>query len=213
MTFKTLKTKGVSDRMGPHPKKLIVRTFTPKPSRYAEKVKAKIAVDTPPAPKAVSSPHAEKSAPAAATTATAPATPVMTPRSPLSPEERARRRRARSETLARLKETYPALMVPPLPLPIGFGDLMFVRAQEAGHSLFAVISAIKFHCNGIAYLEALAAEGVIRCDLDGIPLEPVAAKQQAFAKNRLAEIAAKRGAAKLPNDLEVSTRSNSQPQR
>jgi sRNA-binding protein len=137
---------------------------------------------------------------------------VATPRSPLSREERAQRRRARSETLAWLKETYPALMVPPLPLPIGFGDLAFVRAQDAGHSLFAV-SAIKFHCNGIANLEALAAEGAMRCDLDGIPLEPVAAKHQAFAKNRVAEIAAKRGAAKLPNDWEVSTHSNSQPQR
>ena len=122
---------------------------------------------------------------------------------------------ARSETLAWLKGAYPALMGPllPLPLPLRFGDMVFPRAQEAGCTLQAVRDAIKFHCNGIAYLEAIAATGAMRCDLEGASVEPVTAKHQAFAKNRVAEIAAKRGAAKLPNDWEVSTHSNSQPQR
>jgi hypothetical protein len=169
--------------MGPHPKKLTVRTFAAKPSRYAEKVKAKIAADTPmpgdtvmpqaPAP-------AKAPAPAAATTATITVMPTMIPRSPLSAHVRARRK-ARSETLAWLRNAYPALMGSPKPLPLRFGDMVFLRAQEAGCTLQAVRDAIKFHCNGIAYLEALAAEGAMRCDLEGAPIEPVSPKHQAFA--------------------------------
>ena len=93
--------------------------------------------------------------------------------------------------MAWLKAAYPALMGPPLPLPLRFGDMVFPGAQEAGCTLQAVRDAIKFHCNGIAYLEAMAAEGAMRCDLNGVPIEPVSAKHQAFAKRRLAEISAK----------------------
>ena len=171
--------------MGPHPKKLIVKTFEPKLSPYAEKLKAKIAADAPmPVDKAMAS----------ALAAVTPPPGVAPPRSPFSAHVRARRN-ARSETLAWLKGAYPALMGPllPLPLPLRFGDMVFPRAQEAGCTLQAVRDAIKFHCNGIAYLEAIAATGAMRCDLEGASVEPVTAKHQAFAAKRLAEIAAKLG--------------------
>ena len=80
-------------------------------------------------------------------------------------------------------------MGPPLPLPLRFGDMVFPGAQKAGCTLQAVRDAIKFHCNEIAYLEAMAAEGAMRCDLNGVPIEPVSAKHQAFAKRRLARSA------------------------
>ena len=171
--------------MGPHPKKPTVRTFTPKPSRHAEQVKAKAAAGTPM--------PVDKAMPQASAPATAP--PGVKPPGvvDISPQERARRK-MRSETLAWLKGAYPALMRPagpPLPLPIGFGDMAFARALEAGHEPWAVRSALRFHCNGIAYLEALAAAGAMRCDLNGVPIEPVTPKHQAFAKVRLEEIAAR----------------------
>ena len=174
--------------MGPHPKKLIVKTFAPAPSRYAEKIKAKIAADpkqsSPAAP--TPAPHPPKPARSTATVISSPtvqkpkAVPAPKPVSPafgakprLQTPEAIAWRKARLEALTWLREAYPALMGPPLPLPLRFGELVCPRAFAAGHAVSALKAALARHCRSVAYLEALAAPESMRHDLEGNPAEPV----------------------------------------
>ena len=78
-------------------------------------------------------------------------------------------RKARFEALTWLREAYPALMGPPLPLPLRFGELVCPRAFAAGHPVSALKAAIARHCRSVAYLEALAAPKSMRHDLEGAP--------------------------------------------
>lgn len=184
--------------MGPHPKKLIVKTFAPAPSRYAAKIKAKIAADpkqsSPAAPS--SAPHPPKPTGKAAPSILSPAVPSAPPLpqaspakapKPVTPEAIAWRK-ARSAALDWLRSAYPALMGPPLPLPLRFGELVCARAFEAGHAVSALKAALARHCRGQAYLAAVSQPESMRHDLDGAPTGPVHASHRAYAAKRLDEI-------------------------
>ena len=160
--------------MGPHPKKLIVKTFAPAPSRYAAKIKAKIAAEAPvassapPAAKPSPAPHPPKPASKAAPVILSPAVPSAPPLpqaspakapKPVTPEAIAWSK-ARLAALAWLREAYPALMGPPLPLPLRFGELVCARAFEAGCPVSALKAALARHCRSVAYLAAIAARRI-----------------------------------------------------
>ena len=169
--------------MGPHPKKLIVRTFEPKPSRYAERAAAKS--DKPPQPESI---------PRGATLEAQPKIRVPGPRVDrkpgLSAVEQRQRKRARLAALAWLKAAYPALFgYPPRPLAIGIGKLITAAAREAGVKREDVGAALHYFTRGQSYLAALAADGAMRFGLDGEPVGPVEPEHRTEALKLLAVIA------------------------
>jgi ProQ/FINO family len=144
--------------MGRHPgrQRLIVRSFEPKPGRYAEKALAKAvapveAKSPPPAAKPVAPPKIRPPGPGA-------------DRKPgLTVAEQRRRKRAWLDALAWLKSAFPALFgYPPLPLAVGIGKAFAVQGREAGQRRDAIGAALHFHVNSHGYLKALAAPGAMR---------------------------------------------------
>jgi sRNA-binding protein len=73
---------------------------------------------------------------------------------------------------------------PPVPLPIGF-RLMAAKQRPEGVSLNGLQRALHRWTNSKGYLQALAAEGSMRHDLNGNPVEPVTDKHRAVAAMQL----------------------------
>jgi hypothetical protein len=160
--------------MGPHPgRKLIVRSFARKPTRYSEKVQAKLAAEAkPPKP----SPAPLK-----------PPIEAADRKLGLSIAKQRKRRRARLAALAYLKTTYPELFnYPPKSLAIGVGKPIVAAALAAGQDNHATRAALHYHVGSFSYLTALAAEGAVRFDLSGKPVEAVSAEHQAEAVRLIA---------------------------
>jgi hypothetical protein len=173
--------------MGPHPKKLIVRTFAPKPSRYAEKVKAKAATQielTQHQPAVISRGDGLKAKPKIHVPG-----PAADRKPGVSVAEQRRRKRARLAALAWLKAAYPALFgYPPRPLAVGIGKLITAAAREAGVKREDVGAALHNFTRGQSYLKALAADGAMRFGLDGEPVGPVEPEHRTEALKLLAVI-------------------------
>jgi ProQ/FINO family len=172
--------------MGPHPgrKKLIVRSFEPKPSRYAEKAAAKLELK----------PHQSDVKYRDAALKAEPKIRVPGPgvdRKPgLSVAEQRQRKRARLAALAWLKVAYPPLFgYPPRPLAIGIGKLIWAAAKDAGVKRNDLGAALHYHVHRQAYLAALAADGAMRFGLDGEPVGPVEPEHRTEALKLLAVIA------------------------
>jgi hypothetical protein len=180
--------------MGPHPgrKKLIVRSFEPKPSRYAEKAAAKLELK-PHQPDVISRDAALKAEPKIREPG-----PGVDRKPGLSVAEQRQRKRARLAALAWLKVAYPALFgYPPRPLAIGIGKLITAAAREAGVKREDVGAALHYFTRGQSYLAALAADGAVRFGLDGEPVGPVEPEHRTEALKLLAvivEIKARRSA-------------------
>jgi ProQ/FINO family len=178
--------------MGPHPRKLIVRTFEPKPNTYTAKVKAKAELEP-------QQPHlnstSSKRQPRGAESKAKPKVRVPGPgadRKPgLSLAEQRQRKRARLAALAWLKATFPVLFdaYPPRPLMVGVGKLIAPIAREAGVKRHDVGAALHYFTRGQSYLAALAADGAMRFGLDGEPVGPVEPEHRTEALKLLAVIA------------------------
>jgi hypothetical protein len=176
--------------MGPHPKKLVVRTFEQKPSRYAEKAAAKSEL-TPQQPEVISRGAESKAKPKIRVPG-----PGVDRKPGLSVAEE--RKRARLAALAWLKAAYPALFgYPPRPLAVGIGKLITPAAREAGVKREDVGVALHYFTPGQSYLAALATDGAMRCGMDGEPVGPVEPEHRTEALKLLAiitEIKARRSA-------------------
>ena len=172
--------------MGPHPtarKKLVVRTFDRAPSRYREKIQAKVAREPAPAPAA---PCAEMRISSLAVDRT-------------SIAKQHQRRKARLAALAWLKGAYPALFdYPPKPLAIGMGKAIIAAAIGAGIENHPVRAALSFWTRSHSYQIALASPGAMRCDLSGAEVESVDAQHAEEARRRLEDIAARKAAKRAP---------------
>lgn len=78
--------------------------------------------------------------------------------------------------------TFPAVFRPEAkPLALGIGREIWIRAKAAGIGRKAFDDALGRRTNSPAYLEALAAAGAMRCDLEGRPVESVAAEHRQLA--------------------------------
>lgn len=74
--------------------------------------------------------------------------------------------------------------VPPVPLPIGF-RLVAAKQRPEGVSLNGLQRALHRWTNAKRYLRALAAEGSMRHDINGKPVEPVTEAHRAVAAMQL----------------------------
>ena len=194
--------------MGPHPgrKKLIVRTFEKKPSRYAEKV-AKVATAPPTPPPPSPPPTAKKPEPQAKPLKERVPDPRVNRKPGLSVAEQHQRKRARLAALAWLKTAYPALFgYPPRPLAVGIGKLITPAAREAGVKREDVGAALHYFTRGQSYLEALAADGAMRFGLTGEPVGPVEPDHQREALKLLAVIVEIKARRSAPVDQEDARR-------
>jgi hypothetical protein len=169
--------------LGPHPRKLVVRTFDRAPSRYSEKIQAKGAPE--PAPKlGARRVEARTSSPAADRASIA---------------KQHQRRKARLAALAWLKGAYPALFdYPPKPLAIGMGKAIVAAAIGTGVKNHPVRAALSYWVRSHSYQIALAAPGAMRCDLSGAKVEAVDAQHAEEARKRLEDIAARKAAKRAP---------------
>ena len=176
--------------MGPHPRKLIVRSFELKPGRHAERALAKaeapVEAKPPPPAKPAAPPKIRPPGPGA-------------DRKPgLTVAEQRQRERARLTALAWLKAAYPVLFrYPPRPLAVGIGKLIAPAAREAGLKRYDVGAALHYFTRGQSYLQALAADGAMRFGLDGEPVGPVESEHRTEALKLLTvicEIKARRSA-------------------
>jgi sRNA-binding protein len=94
-----------------------------------------------------------------------------------------------------LAATYPAafgLNGDVKPVAIGVGKLIWPAAKAAGIGRRALNDALSRRSGSPAYLEALAADGAVRIDLDGAVVEPVGLEHQVNALDRLAKIERRR---------------------
>jgi sRNA-binding protein len=97
-----------------------------------------------------------------------------------------------------LRELSPALFaaIPPPPMAIGIHDVIVERLgldPEGQADLRAVIAG---HVHRIAYQKALAAEGAVRLDIDGMPADEVTEEQRQIATKKLERLKAKAAAGK-----------------
>lgn len=76
----------------------------------------------------------------------------------------------------------------PRPLAIGIAEAIVAAAEADGVGAQQVLSALQFYVSRKRYLSAIAAEGAMRFDLDGIVIEPVSEGHAAHARGRLAAI-------------------------
>jgi hypothetical protein len=185
--------------MGPHPgrKKLIVRTFETKPSRYAEQV-AKVA-DAPLSPP----PAAKKPMAEAKPLKERVPGPGVDRKPGLPVTDQRQRKRARLATLAWLKATFPLLFgYPPRPLAIGIGKLITPAARAAGLKREDVGAALHYLTRGQGYLAALAADGAMRFGLDGEPVGPVEPEHRTEALKLIAAIEEIKSRRSVPVDRE-----------
>ena len=188
--------------MGPHPKKLIVRTFEKKPTRYAEKAVAKVELKpelkpelaaelvAKPLKERVPGPGVDRK----------PGVPVA---------EQRQRKRARLAAMAWLKTTFPLLFgYPPKPLAVGIGKLIWPVAKDAGLKRCDVGAALHYFTRGQSYLEALAADGAMRFGLAGELVGPVEPEHRTETLKLLAvivEIKARRSAPVDRNPGEIAS--------
>jgi sRNA-binding protein len=95
---------------------------------------------------------------------------------------------AREAALAWLAVAYPLAFGTDLrPLAIGVGRLVWPQAKAAGIKRPAPHDALKFRTSSFRYLEALAADAAVRCDLNGNAVEPVSAEHRNRALEMKAE--------------------------
>jgi ProQ/FINO family len=102
---------------------------------------------------------------------------------------------AAARIAAWLAATYPAafgLNGDVKPVAIGVGKLIWPAAKAAGIGRRALNDALSRRSGSPAYLEALAADGAVRIDLDGAVVEPVGLEHQVNALDRLAKIERRR---------------------
>jgi hypothetical protein len=154
--------------MGLHPgrKKLVVRSFDRKTTRYSEKVQAKAkAAPPPPAPLP---PGCAKMR-----TSDRPPGPGADRKPGLSIAQQRERRRARLAALAWLKTAWPHLFAyPPKPLAVGLGKEIVRLALAGDQDNHATRAALHYWTRSRAYLEALAAPGAQRLGLMVCRLRP-----------------------------------------
>ncbi len=111
----------------------------------------------------------------------------------IPPGARAKRRERALETLAILREQFPACFFPLThifrpPIKIGIHrDILARLPLPQAH----VAEAMRFYTYGVAYLRASTVEGATRLDLDGQPCGAVTAGEATFAKIKLQAIWAK----------------------
>ena len=178
--------------MGPHPRKLVVRTFDRASSRYREKIQAKAAPE--PAPKPSSKPAPKHGPPQRVEVRTS--SPAAD-RASIAKQHQ--RRKARLAALAWLKGAYPALFdYPPKPLAIGAGKAIVAAAIGAGIENHPVRAALSYWTRSHSYQIALAVPGAMRCDLSGAEVEAVDAQHAEEARKRLEDIAARKAAKRAP---------------
>jgi hypothetical protein len=131
------------------------------------------------------------------------------PEPPISKEERRRREIANAERrqveLANAKqreiekaearrflaETWPALFAgDPVPLPIGMTDMVYAEGRTKGglsnRLCKRAFKALCWRCASRAYLTAVAADGAMRRNVEGEPVEPVSERDRQHALERLA---------------------------
>ncbi len=87
---------------------------------------------------------------------------------------------------------------PVLPLAVGVGKDIEARAAAAGLKRSAIKAALRYRTSSRAYIEAVAAEGATRFDLDGQAVETVSGEHQAHARASIAAMAAARPARRSP---------------
>jgi ProP effector len=93
------------------------------------------------------------------------------------------------DTLAVLREWHPKTFVAltesrRLPLKVGIRDDIVARVPVTETEAAA---ALRFYCNGFAYLKAMQA-GEPRVDLDGVPVGEVTVDEAAFAQLKIGQL-------------------------
>ena len=118
-----------------------------------------------------------------------PSRPAPQPDVTANPTARTKRDLARAKAVQWLAQTYPAIFGLDLkPLPLGAGRLVWPHAKAAGIRRRALNSALQWRTTLVAYLEILARDGAMRCDLEGNAVGPVSAEH----RKRASEMAADR---------------------
>lgn len=85
-----------------------------------------------------------------------------------------------------LRERYPATFVELKPLAIGAGAAIREAAVAAGHDEKEMRSLMRrFFQGSVRYAGVVAAEGSMRHDLEGNPVEPVSEEHRLDAQSRL----------------------------
>ena len=98
--------------------------------------------------------------------------------------DRAERIREAKAILARMKDRHPgAFPRPPRPLKIGIREDFIA----AGWTDAEVSTALSYYLATEAYLRGTMAEGAFRIDLRGMPVAPVAPRDQEYARSALAD--------------------------
>jgi hypothetical protein len=173
--------------MGPLRRRLIVRTFEPKPSTYRAKVTGGTQVTAP-----IDTMIIKPVRPAKPATIRPPS--PGADRKPTTLETQRERKRARLDALKWLKQQYPALFDTGMavkPLAIGVGKQIVAAAIESGRwpsrgaARDALSAALHYRTGSIGYLEVLTVPCVWRYGLDGEPVEPVSEEHQAEARKLL----------------------------
>ena len=98
------------------------------------------------------------------------------------------RQLARSQAVQWLRQTYPAVFgLEVKPLALGVDRLLWPHAEAAGISRRALNDALQWRTTLIVYLDALACDGAIRCDLEGNAVELVGPEHRQRALEMKAE--------------------------
>ena len=112
---------------------------------------------------------------------------------------RALRQRKRDAAIDWLAVTFSAVFGPEVrPLAIGADGQIWILAKTTRIGRKALEAALKRRTNSPAYLEALGAGGAMRFDLEGQPVERVAAEHREIA------IAVKTERARIRNERAIS---------
>jgi hypothetical protein len=92
----------------------------------------------------------------------------------------------REEARRFLAATWPALFAgDPVPLPVGMGAVISAHEGLTAKPRRRLLSVLAEWCKTQPYLMAVAADGAMRRNVDGVPTEPVSEHDRAYSLTRL----------------------------